>query len=116
MRVQKKPIVIPAFRWFKNGDHPDDNVMRAFEDTGKVPDAPREGLVVRYYRDPRVNGQLLCAYCKTAFHNHGYIETPEGGVRVCPGDYILGPGSIGEFWPVKAEAFALTYDVIPEST
>lgn len=45
---RKRPIVVQADRWFKNGDHPQDDVFRPFEDTGLLPLAPREGGVVRY--------------------------------------------------------------------
>jgi hypothetical protein len=38
-----------------------------------------------------------------------HIHTAEGAVNLFPGDWILGPGSIGEFWPVKEEAFKKTY-------
>lgn len=34
MKYRKKLVVIEATQWFKNGDHPKDNVWRAFEDIG----------------------------------------------------------------------------------
>jgi hypothetical protein len=56
MKYRKKPVIIEAAQWHKNGDHPEDNVMRPFEDTGRIPTEPREGAVVRYFRHPGVGG------------------------------------------------------------
>jgi hypothetical protein len=106
----KKPIVIEAVQWFKNGDHPDDDVLRPFEDTGKIPDEPREGLIVRYYRHPSGDGHEWCQQCKNnTMHAHGWIDTPEGGHIVCPGDWII-TGVRGEKYPCKPDIFAATYD------
>lgn len=33
-------------------------------------------------------------------------------MEVCPGDWIVGPGAEGEFWPVKASIFAKTYEPV----
>jgi len=41
MKYRKKPVVIEATRWFKNGDHPEDDVFRPFEDTGVIPKEER---------------------------------------------------------------------------
>lgn len=76
-------------QWFKNGDHPADNVWRDFEDTGEKPISPREGLVVRYYRNPHVSGKFNCNQCGNAMHNHGWIDQGEIGLEVCPSDWII---------------------------
>lgn len=89
MKYRKKPVVVSATQWFENGDHPNDDVFRPFEDTGKMPSKPREGAIVRYYRHPNVPGTDFCAYCKRMFHDHGWIDTLEGGHIVCPGDWIV---------------------------
>lgn len=80
---------VNAARWFKNGDHPDDDIYRPFEDTGRVPLMPREGLVVRYYRSPDIPGSRKCEKCGCAMHNHGWIDQGERGVTVCPGDWVV---------------------------
>lgn len=54
-KYRKKPVVIEATQWFKNGDHPDDN-----------PDQPGwEGKVVRYFRrpEPEYSSLLTHAAC-----------------------------------------------------
>jgi len=113
MKFRKKPVIVDAVRWHRNGDHPDDDVMRRYEDTGGMPDSPREGAVVRYYRTPSMDGKTLCQYCDETMHMHGWIDTLEGGHIVCPGDWII-TGIKGEFYPVKDEIFQLTYEAVNE--
>lgn len=109
-KFRKKPVVIEATQWFKNGDHPGDNVWRAFEDTGLPPTDPREGLIVRYYRHPSGDGHEWCQQCKNSTMDyHGWIDTLEGGHIVCPGDWII-TGIKGENYPCKPDIFAATYD------
>lgn len=109
MKFRKKPIVIEANQWFKNGDHPEDNVWRPYEDTGLSPTEPREGKVVRYYRHPAVSGDYVCPMCERTMHYHGWIETLEGGYNVCPGDWII-TGIKGERYPCKHDVFEATYE------
>ena len=111
MFYRKKPIVIQATQWFKNGDHPGDDVFRPFEDTSKVPTEPREGKIVRYYRNPGVSGTDYCAYCKRFFYDHGWIDTLEGGHIVCPGDWII-TGVNDEHYPCKSDIFEKTYEKV----
>jgi len=79
MKYRKKPVVIDATQWWKNGDHPHDDVDRVYEDSGIAPTEPREGLIVRYYRHPEVPGKRPCAHCHQPMHNHGWVDTLEGG-------------------------------------
>ena len=109
MKYRKKPIVIEATRWFKNGDHPQDDVFRPFEDTGVVPTEPREGKVVRYFRHPQIGDTSLCGLCGVKMHDHGWIDTLEGGHTVCPGDWVI-TGVAGERYPCKNEIFLATYE------
>ena len=111
MKYRKKPVVIEATQWHKNGDHPQDDVMRPFEDTGKTPTEPREGAVVRYYRHPGHPGMINCQNCGNTLHVHGWIDTLEGGHIVCPGDWII-TGVKGENYPCKPDIFAATYDEV----
>ena len=100
MKVRKKPVVVEAYRWFKNGDHPEDDS-----------DGLKEGKVVRRFRDPNINGDDLCMSCGHKMHDHGWIDTPEGGHRVCPGDWII-RGVEGEYYPCKHSVFVKTYEPV----
>ena len=42
-----------------------------------------------------------------------YIETLEGVMKACEGDYIV-RGVAGEFYPVKKEIFERTYEAVAE--
>ena len=98
MKFRKKPVVIEATQWFKNGDHPEDGT-------------DGEGKVVRYYRHPDMNGQVACEQCGIIHHHHGWIDTLEQGHRVCPGDWII-TGVKGERYPCKPDIFAATYEAV----
>jgi hypothetical protein len=118
MKFRKKPVVITASQWFKNGDHPEDyakdqygyenGLLRTF--TGADRKAKDwEGAVVRYYRHPEVSGESLCEQCGRTHQVHGWIDTLEQGHRVCPGDWII-TGVKGELYPCKPDIFAATYE------
>lgn len=133
MKFRKKPVVIDASQWFKNGDHPDDDSIPVRRlapgdpvsgdvrtQTGDlVPDpesgAPSflcEGKIVRYFRRPDVEGTAVCDKCGLTMHDHGWIDTLEGnsGAQVvCPGDWII-TGVKGERYPCKPDVFAATYE------
>ncbi|KKN53612.1 hypothetical protein LCGC14_0600430 [marine sediment metagenome] len=113
-KYRKKPVVVEVSQWFKNGDHPEDNCLRPFEDTGKMPTEPREGEIVRYYRTPDLDGQDECKKCGDIMHNHGWIDTLEGGHIVCPADWII-TGIKGEFYPCKPDIFEATYEKVDEN-
>lgn len=128
MRFQKKPVIIEATQWFKNGDHPQDDCheMRAHsnqidlaEMNVLVPDPAgvmTEGRVVRHFRRPDVSGTKRCQYCGLRMHDHGWIDTLEGGHIVCPGDWVI-TGVAGERYPCKPDIFIATYDAVaPEKT
>lgn len=107
MRYRKKPIVIEATQWFKNGDHPQDGGER-FQ-SGEFAGELLEGRVVRYYRHPGVPGDRPCEQCGRDHNEHGWIDTLEQGHRVCPGDWII-TGVKGERYPCKPDIFAATYE------
>ena len=88
MKVKRKPEIFEATQWWRNGDHPRDNVFRMFEDTRSIPTQPREGAVVRYFRNPGIDGESKCL-CGYRFHDHGFIDIPMHDIKVCPGDYIV---------------------------
>lgn len=134
MKYRKKPVVIDATPWFKNGDHPEDGDERfppkmpppnpfvtvASDENGSASD-PRytgefagelfEGKVVRYFRRPDESGSQACRHCAQTMHVHGWIDTKGGGHIVCPGDFIV-TGVHGERYPVKPEILAVTYEPV----
>lgn len=66
MKYRKKPVVIEATQWFKNGDHPLDGNERF--DRGEFKDELYEGKVVRYYRHPDITGLTICSKCGVKMH------------------------------------------------
>jgi len=108
-KFRKKPVVIEATQWFKNGDHPEDNA-EIFYVEGVEP-FEGEGHVVRYYRNPEDDGQHKCEHCGDIMYNHGWINTLEGGHNVCPGDWII-TGVKGEHYPIKNDIFFETYEKV----
>ena len=118
MKFRKKPVVIEATQWFKNGDHPmdyantrtgfDGELMREWSaEYAKYHDW--SGEVVRRFRRPDILGETPCQHCNNTMHNHGWIDTLEGGHIVCPGDWII-TGVKGEHYPCKPDIFELTYE------
>lgn len=110
-KYRKKPVVIDATQWFKNGDHPGDGDERFAY--GEFAGERYEGKVVRYFRRPDVPGDTPCRQCGVRMHEHGWIDTIEGGHIVCPGDWII-TGVKGEHYPCKPDIFEATYE--PEVT
>ena len=108
MKFRKKPVVIEATQWFKNGDHPMDY-------TGVSAEHRRarnwEGEVVRYFRHPHYSSERCCEKCGGIMLDHGWIDTSEGGHIVCPGDWII-TGVKGEHYPCKPDIFAETHEVV----
>jgi hypothetical protein len=121
-KFKKKPVVIEATQWFKNGDHPQDYAtdsqgfeggeLRTFTGAERK-EKGWEGTVVRYFRRPDVGIGTTCRHCSLTMHVHGWIDTKEGGHIVCPGDWII-TGVQGEMYPCKPDIFAATYDLVPE--
>lgn len=118
MKYRKKPVVIKATRWFKNGDHPEDNCEDVVA-SGEL-DLPKgaifkgEGKIVRYYRHPADSGKRSCELCNFSMHLHGWIDTLEGGHIVCPGDWII-TGVKGEKYPCKPDIFEAIYEPVEDS-
>ena len=106
-KFRKKPVVIEAHQWFKNGDHPEDR----WSPEGVIPEG-WEGRVVRYFRHPQIPGAQICSKCGYTMHEHGWIDTLEAGHNVCPGDWII-TGVKGERYPCKPDIFTATYERLP---
>lgn len=110
-RFRKKPVIVEATRWFRNGDHPQDDCRQMSEvSEGFV--ILTEGKVVRRYRHPGVSGDHPCEHCNHPHDIHGWIDTLEGGHIVCPGDWVI-TGVAGERYPCKDSIFRLTYEEVP---
>ena len=116
-KYRKKPAIVDTVQWFKNGDHHLDH-----DHIGEGPFSEitlekyyeyccTEGRVVRYYRSPSIDGKVDCSICGKEMHLHGWIDTLEGGHIICPGDFII-TGIKGEFYPVKSDIFAETYEQV----
>lgn len=118
MKFRKKPVVVDANQWFKNGDHPGDyandidglegGIMRTFP-AAECKARAWEGQVVRYFRRPDVSDYMTCKHCGRSMRYHGWIDTLEGGHIVCPGDWII-TGIKGEHYPCKPDVFEKTYE------
>ena len=114
MKYRKKPVVIEATQWFKNGDHPEDNCMMLqipLESDIKDRGVLSEGKVVRYFRHPDKSGETICSKCGIKMHDHGWIDTFEDGHNVCPADWII-TGVKGERYPCKPDIFEETYEKV----
>ena len=121
-KYRKKPVVIEASQWHVNGDHPDDyaSPIEGFQ-RGEIRtfsgehcrEQGWEGQVVRYYRNPEDSGERACQHCGVKMHDHGWIDTLEGGHNVCPGDWII-TGVKGEHYPCKPDIFEATYEQVTE--
>lgn len=112
MKYRKRPVIIEATQWFKNGDHPDDACKTIASSNG--PPLQSEGHVVRYYRHPNDLASRLCQHCNLRMHEHGWIDTLEGGHIVCPGDFVI-TGVQNERYPCKPTIFAATYEAVEPS-
>jgi hypothetical protein len=98
MKFRKKPVVIEATQWMKEGDHPF-VMMCWFDALGKVRWAPGDSEAINIY------GCIK----KPA------IATLEGWHAVTPGDYII-TGIKGEHYPCKPDIFWATYEAVEEKT
>lgn len=111
MKFRKKPVVIEATRWFRNGDHPEDECREIIPVPGDGEPYKSEGKVVRYFRRPDVPMGEICAKCLLVLAVHGWVDTLEGGHIVCPGDWII-TGVKGERYPCKPDIFEATYEPV----
>ena len=104
-KYRKKPVVIEAEQWLKvtydrEAGH------------GITPeDMPIYHLNVGFYRTPELDGQTQCKHCGDIMHNHGWIDTLEGGHIVCPKDWII-KGVHGEFYPCKPDILEETCEAV----
>jgi hypothetical protein len=67
-RWQPQFVTVRASRWFKNGDHPQDDCRMIKPDpasTTQFGPFLSEGQVVRRYRSPDDDGQRCCGDCRS---------------------------------------------------
>jgi len=116
-KFRKKPVIIEATQWFKNGDHPLDKVGEVIPDPFYTDKTYKrlEGALVRFFRRPDVSGSARCRHCSELMHDHGWIDTKEGGHIVCPADWII-TGVEGEHYPCKPSIFYASYDTTEPPT
>ncbi len=88
-RWRKKPVVIEAVRF------------EGFPPGGAY---ARRGAVVV----PLGTGAGICE-CGARLEAHGAVQTLEGRMKACPGDWII-TGVKGEHYPCKPDIFAATYE------
>jgi len=122
MKFRKKPVIVEATQWFKNGDHPLDYTEK--NDGRQSPQYRRmenwDGDVVRRFKSHdglplSVHGlQNKCRQCGHRMSEHGWVDTLEGGHIVCPGDWII-TGVQGEFYPCKPDIFEATYEPVEDA-
>lgn len=106
-RYVKKPIVIEAERWLKV------TYDREAGHGNSESHHPIYHLDVGYFRHPHVPKESKCKHCEHTMHDHGWIDTLEGGHIVCPGDWII-RGIAGEMYPCKPDIFNDTYEEVEE--
>jgi hypothetical protein len=88
VKYRKKPVVVEARRWFREGDDKD---------------------VAPYYEGAYAAVYQPCEYCRRDMSEHGKIEAGTGELVVCPGDYIV-TGATGEKYPCRPDVFEMTYE------
>lgn len=93
MKYRKKPVVVEATQWFKNGDHPavSDGYLRLID---------HAVFGVSTLRPENNVAGCMPIAC---------IKTLEGWHEVTAGDWII-TGVKGEHYPCKPDIFAATYE------
>lgn len=87
-RYRKKPALVEATQWFRNGDHPMDGSVPV--DTTGPSSTLTEGKVVKFFRRLHIPGDRICSECGNVMHKHGLIVDLNGEEEIVhPGDYIL---------------------------
>lgn len=111
MKYRKKPILVEATQWFKNGDHPEDYPSLMHDREAREHGA--EGNVVKPYRKVDADCDTYCPTCGGLKYNHGWIDNSEGGLLVCPGDYVI-KDERGKFHSCKPDVFEAKYEFVEE--
>jgi hypothetical protein len=64
-------------------------------------------------RLPVVDIHWRCGACGESAYHHGWVQTLEGELIACRGDWII-TGVKGERYPCKPDIFEQTYDPVEE--
>lgn len=103
---RKKPAVIVATQWFRNGDHPQDGSTPIETGGGNTQARLTEGKVVRFFMATAIPGGRFCSECGNIMQHHGMMG--EGALNpeeiVHPGDYIV-TDIKGRYYPMRPEEF-----------
>lgn len=112
MKYRKKPVLLEATQWFKNGDHPKDRSVPV--DTPKGPGDGKlaEGHVVKFFLSLDIPGGRFCAECGNVMQHHGLLNNelalnPDEVVH--PGDYIV-TNAKGKYYAQRPETFEALYE------
>lgn len=107
-KYRRKPAVVEAIQWFRNGDHPFDDSTPV--DTAGPSTTLTEGKVVKFFRRLHVPGDRICSECGNVMHKHGLIMgLNEEEEIVHPGDYIL-THTQGYFYRRAAKDFEALFE------
>lgn len=107
-QYRKKPSLVEATQWYRNGDHPFDNSKPV--DTAGPSSTLTEGEVVKFFRRLGIPGDRICQECGSVMHKHGLIIDLNGEEEVVhPGDYIL-THVRGHFYRRSARDFEAMYE------
>ena len=107
MKYRKKPILIEATRWFKNGDHPNDEStpIDGPDESQRI----TEGKVVRYFQRLNIPGGRFCPECGNIMQRHGILDGLNGEEVICPGDYVV-TNPKGQYYRLRAVEFEAQYE------
>src|SRR5688572_27164842 len=99
MKFRKKPVVIDAVQWFPPGDprHVPEMLSHRKGNAVDPPDYRQDGDLWQFSTIPGMGDDIFM------------IRTPDGSLRVSPGDWII-TGVKGEKYPCKPDIFAATYE------
>jgi hypothetical protein len=108
-KYRKKPSLVDATQWFRNGDHPLDGSVPV--DTAGASSTLTEGAVVKFFRRLHIPGDRICQECGNVMHKHGILLDPnENEEIVHPGDYIVTHKTHGHFYRRSSTDFEAMYE------
>lgn len=108
MLYRKKPALVEATQWFRNGDHPSDNSTPIGRPGGSSTTLS-EGEVVKHFHEG-IPGDRVCMECGNVMRRHGLITGLNGEEEtVHPGDYIL-TDSKGRFYRRSLKDFEANFE------
>ena len=110
-RYKKKPALIEAVQWYKNGDHPQDNSTPIDTPEGHNQGKLTEGEVVGFFRSLNIPGGRFCPECGKVMQHHGIlVKGLNEDELVHPGDYIVTHPK-GHYYVLRPERFEALYEL-----